>query len=60
MEYKTVREISQLLRCSPVHLRKLVIAGDIPAIRLGKKKLLFVEADVVSAVDRMAQPPQPK
>lgn len=60
MKYKTVREICQLLRCSPVHLRKIVAAGDIPAIRLGKKKLLFVEADVVLAVNRMAQTPQPK
>lgn len=60
MEYKTVKEIAAILRCSPVHLRSLVAAGSIPAIRLGKKKLLFIEADVMSAVDRMAQTPQPK
>ncbi len=47
----TFDEVLELLRLSPVTLRKLVRSGDIPASKLGKQ-YRFLGADLLKALEK--------
>ena len=51
------RQLSSLLGCSVVHLRRLVRSGKLPPpIKIGDRKLAWRTADIASFIDAKHSP----
>ena len=48
-------EVQEFLRCGKDALGKLIDAGELPVVRLGRKFQRFRHADVLALIDRFLQ-----
>ena len=60
--FLTTDEVARVIRCTPYHVRDLIRAGELPASRTGKRRLVVEESDLQRFVAsrRVCQGPTPE
>ncbi len=53
----TPEEAAKIVRLHPKTLRRLVSEGHVPALRFGRRKLLFDRVDLLALGKKNARPP---